>query len=196
MDRREPAVRARSTVTHHWLQRAQSVPANWNVHFVVVAGDEVVGTQAMTGKDFGIVREVNTGSWLGQKFHGVGMGTEMRAAVLHLAFVGLGALRATSSAFGDNAPSFRVSEKLGYVPDGTDWTERRGERAVRRRFVLDRDTWQQQHTVDVTIDGLTDACRTEFGISSRAECDLVKFLRSHGCLAVAEAHERPQFAGN
>ncbi len=42
----------------------------------------------------------------------------MRAAVLLLAFDHLGARTARSEAFADNPASLRVSEKLGYAPDG------------------------------------------------------------------------------
>jgi RimJ/RimL family protein N-acetyltransferase len=161
-----PAARARATVTYHWLQRSQSTPKRWNIDFVVLRDGVVAGTQGIRGVDFAIVREVSTGSWLGQKFHGEGIGTEMRAAVLYLAFEGLGAQRATSSAFEDNAPSGRVSEKLGYVPDGTDWQESRGKRAVMRRLVLTRESWERHRSVPVTIEGLTDSCRAEFGLSA------------------------------
>jgi RimJ/RimL family protein N-acetyltransferase len=159
-----PAVRARSTVAYHWAQRGESIPAKWNLNFVALTDGVVVGTQGIRGKNFAVVREVDTGSWLGRKFHGVGIGTEMRAAVLHLAFAGLGAERATSAAFEDNGPSFRVSEKLGYVTDGTDWCERRGKRAVMRRVMLTREAWERTHTVPVEIEGLTDACRAELGL--------------------------------
>jgi RimJ/RimL family protein N-acetyltransferase len=43
----------------------------------------------------------------------------MRAAALHLAFAGLGAREATSEAFADNRASNRVSQTLGYEPNGT-----------------------------------------------------------------------------
>ena len=42
----------------------------------------------------------------------------MRAAVLHLAFAGLGALEAQTSAWIDNTASQRVSLRLGYVHEG------------------------------------------------------------------------------
>lgn len=45
-------------------------------------------------------------------------GTEMRAAVLHLAFEGLGARYARSGTLDGNGASLRVSEKNGYVPQG------------------------------------------------------------------------------
>ena len=49
---------------------------------------------------------------------GRGLGVEMRAAVLHLAFAGLGALEAQTSAWIDNVASQRVSLRLGYLRDG------------------------------------------------------------------------------
>ncbi|MBY8854139.1 GNAT family N-acetyltransferase, partial [Saccharothrix sp. MB29] len=63
---------------------------------------------------FPVLREVDTGSWLGLEHQGKGCGTEMRAAVLLFAFDHLGALAARSSAFDDNLPSHGVSRKLGY----------------------------------------------------------------------------------
>jgi RimJ/RimL family protein N-acetyltransferase len=44
----------------------------------------------VSGRDFAVLREVHTGSWLGQRYQGQGLGTEMRSAVLHLGFAGLG----------------------------------------------------------------------------------------------------------
>ena len=63
---------------------------------------------------------MKTGSWLGRSFQGRGIGTEMRAAVLELAFRGLGAATAESGALEGNAASARVSEKLGYRHDGLE----------------------------------------------------------------------------
>lgn len=59
-----------------------------------------------------MLRQVSTASWLGLHHQRQGIGTEMRAAVLHLAFAGLGAVDALSGAFEDNPSSFSVSEKL------------------------------------------------------------------------------------
>ena len=79
-----------------------------------------MGQQEIAGRDYRILREVSTFSWLGLRYQGQGLGTEMRAAVLHLAFAGLGAAEAVSGAFDDNAQSLRVSEKLGYEFDGIE----------------------------------------------------------------------------
>jgi hypothetical protein len=79
--------------------------------------------------------------------------------VLHLAFAGLGAETARSGAFTDNPSSLRVSEKLGYVADGTETHERRGERATIQRLVLTRSRWEvlSRDWPEVTIDGLGPA---------------------------------------
>jgi RimJ/RimL family protein N-acetyltransferase len=53
------------------------------------------------------------GSWPGRRYQRQGAGTEMRAAVLFLAFDGLGALAAESGALEGNDASSRVSGKLG-----------------------------------------------------------------------------------
>jgi len=157
-----PADRARSTLQYHWLQRAGWQPAKWSLDLVVVENGTVVGTQGMSATDFAILREVGTGSWLGQAHQGRGIGTEMRAAVLHLAFAGLGARYATSGAFTDNAPSQAVSRKLGYVDDGMERRVRRGQAATVLRLRLDRATWQATGTVPVRISGLAD-CLAMFG---------------------------------
>ena len=45
----------------------------------------------MSAHDYPVLREVSTFSWVGVRHHGRGIGTEMWAAALHLAFAGLGA---------------------------------------------------------------------------------------------------------
>jgi hypothetical protein len=84
-------------------------------------------------KQFAIIREVSTGSWLGAAYQRRGFGTEMRAAVLQLAFDHLGATAARSGAFTDNPASLRISEKLGYRTDGASSHARRGTAATEIR---------------------------------------------------------------
>jgi hypothetical protein len=74
---------------------------------------------------------------------GAVIGTEMRAAVLDLAFAGPAAREATSEAFADNHASNRVSRALGYGPNGTSWSTRRGEAALLTRWRLTRDRWDK-----------------------------------------------------
>lgn len=161
---RPPAERARSVLQYHWSQRAAWKPENWTLDFAVVRDGTVVGAQGMSARDFAILREVTTGSWLGREHHGLGIGTEMRAAVLHLAFAGLGAHYATSGAFADNLASLGVSRKLGYAADGVERQVSRGLPAKTLRLRLDRQTWESGHAVPVTIRGL-EPCLPLFGLA-------------------------------
>ncbi|GHH68555.1 succinyl-CoA transferase Rv0802c [Streptosporangium violaceochromogenes] len=137
----EPAVRARQTARFHFTQWSAWTPERWSCSFAVVFDGQVVGTQELAGTDFAVTREVSSGSWLGRRFHGKGIGTEMRAAVLHLAFCGLGARYAVSAAFADNHASLAVSRRLGYVDDGIQIDNRLGEPVTTRRLRLSRDDW-------------------------------------------------------
>lgn len=149
-----PGVRARSVLQHHLGRMSELTPARWTLPFVVLAADEPVGMQDVGGVDFAVTREVHTGSWLGLRHHGRGIGTEMRAAVLHLGFAGLGADTAVSGAHTDNAASLGVSRKLGYAPDGLARRSVRDRLVVEQRLRLDRVTWERCRTVPVTIERL------------------------------------------
>jgi RimJ/RimL family protein N-acetyltransferase len=160
-----PAERARSVLLHHWRTLGAWTPGNWALHLVVLFDSVVVGTQGVSGRDFAVLREVATGSWLGLEHQGKGIGTEMRAAVLHLAFASLGAVSATSGAFIDNPASLGVSRKLGYAADGTNREVRRGQAAALQRLRIDAETWRRNQAVPVTTDGL-EPCLPMFGLVS------------------------------
>jgi hypothetical protein len=101
--------------------------------------------------------------------HGQGIGTAMRAAVLALAFDGLGAEFALSSAYTDNEASLTVSRRLGYADDGMTRHAIRGRPAEERRLRLSRESWRAAREAlrtslgEVTIDGL-DPCLPLFGL--------------------------------
>lgn len=157
-----PADLVRGVLQFSWSQRALLAPDRWRVHFLVRHEGRVIGTQDLSGTDFATTREVSTGSWIGRRHHGRGIGTEMRAAVLQLAFDHLGAVRARSSASADNRASQRVSERLGYRRDGTATVVRRGAATTDVRLVVDpagfvRPDWR------VEVDGLA-GCRPLLGI--------------------------------
>ncbi|MGW6579490.1 GNAT family N-acetyltransferase [Streptomyces globisporus] len=136
---------------------------DWTLSLAVLHEGEVVGRQDLMGRDFGVRRQVETGSWLGLPHQGRGLGTEMRAAALHLAFAGLGARYAVSAAMTDNLRSLGVSRRLGYGDDGLDTGVVRGAAVTLRRLRLDRARWEAHRSVAVTVEGL-DACRAEFGV--------------------------------
>jgi len=153
---------ARGTLQFHWQMLGQWAPENWSLNFVTLLDGQVIGTQALDARQFATLREVGTGSWLGRAHHGNGFGTEMRAAVLELAFAGLSAQWAVSEAFADNAASHGVSRRLGYADDGVARHVVRGEPVVGRRLRLDRTGWAAARTVDVRIEGLAP-CLPMFG---------------------------------
>jgi RimJ/RimL family protein N-acetyltransferase len=125
-----------NTFQHYWGVRASLTPDRWTLNFLVRLDGRVIGTQGLGAEDFPILREVTSGSWLGLRHQGRGIGTEMRAAVLMFAFDHLGAVSARSGAFDDNHASHAVSRKLGYRPDGTFTQVRRGEPARQTRLLL------------------------------------------------------------
>ncbi|MEW1795675.1 GNAT family N-acetyltransferase [Streptomyces niveus] len=149
-----PEERARATFQHLLGTVAGWTPRKWSLGLAVSWEGKVVGRQDLGATDFSVTGEAHTGSWLGQAYQGRGIGTEMRAAVLHLAFEGLGARFMTSGAMADNARSLRVSEKLGYRPDGREVVSVRGEARDHRRLRLDRAGWEAHRTVQVELHGL------------------------------------------
>jgi RimJ/RimL family protein N-acetyltransferase len=148
----------------HWSTWASWKPSDWGLHLVVDVDGTVVGTQGIGAHEFAALREVHTGSWLGLAHQGKGIGTEMRAAVLHLAFAGLGAEYAISAAYEYNGASLAVSRKLGYAADGIALDLVRGKPAVRRRLRLSRADWEAGGRIPVEIDGLAP-CLPHFGLT-------------------------------
>ena len=116
----------RGVLQHGWKRRSALTRDDWSLPLMVSEAGEPVGVQDIFATQFAVRRTVETGSWLAQPAHGRGIGTEMRAAVLHLAFAGLGAEEAYSGSFADNPASAAVSRHNGY--DG----ERRGDPRARR----------------------------------------------------------------
>jgi RimJ/RimL family protein N-acetyltransferase len=158
-----PEERARGLLQHHWSRWGSWKPSDWTLGLAVIRDGVVVGTQDVGGRDFAVLREVMTGSWLGRRYQGQGTGTQMRAAVLALAFDGLGAEWAVSTAFEGNPASLGVSGKLGYRDDGVEWHLVRGRPALTRRLRLGRADWQAARTIPVQIYGLPP-CLPLFGL--------------------------------
>ncbi|MFA1546587.1 GNAT family N-acetyltransferase [Actinomadura chokoriensis] len=160
---RPPAEVARGVVQHHWQTLGQWTPDDWELDLTVFHAGEVIGQQTLSARHLAVLREVRTGSWLGARHQGRGLGTEMRAAVLHLAFTGLGADEAVSSAFADSHASRAVSRKLGYQDDGVERRVIRNSLTVDHRMRLTRKEWERHSRVPVTIEGLAP-CLSMFGV--------------------------------
>ncbi len=146
--------RGRATFQHLLGTVADWRPEKWTLSLAVLREGEPVGRQDLTAVDYAVTREIETGSWLGLAHQGRGIGTEMRAAVAHLAFEGLGARFMTSAAMPDNPRSLGVSRRLGYRPDGLLVASVRGRARTFRRLRLDREAWQAHRAVPVEIHGL------------------------------------------
>jgi RimJ/RimL family protein N-acetyltransferase len=161
----EPVVRRRSTAQFLWRQRANWIADDWHLTFAIIHDGRPIGVQGILAKQFSVLREVETGSWLSQPFQGRGLGKEMRAAVLLFAFEGLGAVIARSGAFVDNVSSIRVSKGLGYRENGCHRLAPRGEPKVMLNFELTREEWlsRRSELPATAITGLETA-RPMFGL--------------------------------
>jgi RimJ/RimL family protein N-acetyltransferase len=157
----------RSSLRHFWDAWARVRPEAWNLQLAVVVDGEVQGLQAVHTANFATLRTFDTGSWLGRRFQGRGIGREMRAAALHLMFAGFDAQEATTSAFADNPTSLAVTRSLGYEPNGVETSLRRTEPAELLRFRLPRERWATGRRDDIEIVGLTDACFDLLGLAPR-----------------------------
>jgi RimJ/RimL family protein N-acetyltransferase len=146
--------RRQGVLRFSWARRGTTSAASWSLTLVTVVDDEVVGMQGIAAEDFPVSRTVGSGSWLNRAHQGKGIGTEMRAAMLHLAFAGLGAVRAESGAFEDNAVSIAVSRRNGYRDNGDKLIV---EGSTLRRevlFVMDRSDWEAVRRDDIEVIGL------------------------------------------
>jgi RimJ/RimL family protein N-acetyltransferase len=136
----------------------------WRLQFAVLVDGTLAGVQELEAEDFPAVRVVETSSWLGPGWRGRGVGRAMRLCVLALAFDGLGAQAAQTSAWPDNAASLGVSRSLGYADNGVVRHHARGRVADMPRMRLTRQVFaERHHRHGVRITGL-DRCRHLFGV--------------------------------
>ena len=163
---RPPMERARGVMQHHWNQLASWAADRWSLPLAVFHDGAVIGSQSVTGKEFAAVRQVSTGSWLGLRYQGHGFGTEMRAAVLELAFAGLGAQVAVTAAMTDNPASLGVSRKLGYRDNGVLRSAVRAGWGYEQQLALELEDWRAHRSVPVQIEGLED-CIDQFGLAAQ-----------------------------
>lgn len=136
-------------VAYHETALASWAPGSWTLNLLAWAEGTLAGTQGVVGERYAETRHVHTGSWLGRAFQRRGLGTEMRAAVLELAFRGLGAEVAESSWLEGNDASRRVSEKLGYRVTGTTTRSPRGEPVPTTVVELRRGEWRSPVPVEI-----------------------------------------------
>jgi RimJ/RimL family protein N-acetyltransferase len=152
----------RGYLAYHWANRSGWSSDDWELGLAVWLDCRPIGMQGMHARRFAALRTVGTGSWLARDVQGQGYGKEMRAAMLTLAFNGLGALVAETEAFTDNAASAGVSRALGYEENGTGGLAPEGVLRETQRFRMTVERWRSRSRPPVQIDGL-EACREMFG---------------------------------
>lgn len=124
-----------------WRKRAELMKDSWSLEFAVLREGVVVGLQGVSAVDFSLLREVRSGSRVGRPARGQGVGLRMRAMMLEFVFAHLGALMAHSGYVEGNEASRRISEKLGYRPNGVGSASYRGERLIDNKLLLSSEDW-------------------------------------------------------
>ncbi|MGI8613544.1 MAG: GNAT family N-acetyltransferase [Nocardioidaceae bacterium] len=154
----DPQDRVRFVLQEHWSQLGTWSASAWRLGVGVFLDKEPLGVVTLRARDFPVVHEVTTSSWLGLEHQGKGYGTEARAGLLTLAFDQLGADAALTEVFQDNHASQGVSRKLGYEPDGISRDARGDEVAISDRLRLTCQKWHSQPHTDVAVTGFADCC--------------------------------------
>ena len=153
-------------IAYHRHLRDSWKPESWKVDLGVWTDGVLVGVQGLGADGFAESRTVGTGSWLGARYQRQGIGTEMRAAVVELAFRELGADAVTSGAFLANPASRRVSEKLGYRVVGHETMSPRGTPEPHVLLRLERADWTGS-PFPIEVEGI-EPCLPLFGADPRS----------------------------
>jgi RimJ/RimL family protein N-acetyltransferase/ribosomal protein S18 acetylase RimI-like enzyme len=138
-----------SFVAHHDQSLREWEPGDWRLNLIAFHQGRPIGSQALRAREFGSRRTVDTGSWLGKAWQGQGLGTEMRAAILHFAFNGLNAREALSGYISGNPQSQAVSRKLGYEVVGSHVVAPRGDPLEHTDLLLRRESFHSDVPVEV-----------------------------------------------
>ncbi len=154
----------REFLRRYWKALSAWDSNEWRLPLVAYLNGKPIGLQDVWAEDFVVARTVRTGSWIGRGYQGQGLGTEMRAAALELAFGCLQVAEAYTDFYAENARSAAVSRKLGYVDNGQRVVSRRGQPAVERLMRLDRVSWERCRLSGVKVEGVAD-CLELFGLS-------------------------------
>ncbi|MFC8796959.1 GNAT family N-acetyltransferase [Promicromonospora sp. NPDC057138] len=156
----------RNVLAHQWKNRGRTAADDWVLSLAVFRKGEIVGEQQISAKNFHVTRSAHTGSWLGLRHHGQGIGTRMRLMALYLAFEGLDAAEMVSEAYTDNPASNAVSRRLGYATNGSRITAREERPVVENNYRMTRELWDARPSAlrpEITLDGLSPV-RELFGI--------------------------------
>ena len=149
----------RNLESYQWWMgsRARWTVDSWTLTLAAYEAGRPVGFQDVRAEQFPVFRTVHTGSWLGIRFQGRGIGKLMRQAVLALAFDHLGARFAETSAFLDNHASNRVSLGVGYEPNGFGELAPHGVPRPTQLFRMSLEGWRSRPRPAVTVEGVAAA---------------------------------------
>ncbi|MFH0412568.1 GNAT family N-acetyltransferase [Corynebacterium sp. L4756] len=151
-----------------WLNRAQTSPTQWWLDFIVMRGEEVVGTLSMRAPDFPETKSIETGSWIYHKYQGQGLGTLVRHALAATAFNHFGASQLTTSWADANVVSATVSSKLGYRKIKSievDNLGPGGQTTPGTQAMLERADYQQPSDIKVTATGVSPELKKLLGLA-------------------------------
>jgi RimJ/RimL family protein N-acetyltransferase/ribosomal protein S18 acetylase RimI-like enzyme len=143
------ALTEETVLDYHHERLSAFTAESWSLELVVFYRGQPIGVQSVSADRFAKTHRVTTGSWLGTNWQGQGLGTEMRVAVLQLAFGGLGAEVATSGAIAGNPQSLGVSRKLGYEVVGSHTVSPRGEPLEHTDIELRRESFRPTVPVEL-----------------------------------------------
>ena len=162
----DPSVPAAPRPLHllrtYWRDQTRWRQDSWTLHLVASYDGRPVGMQTMEGERFAEERTIDSSSWVAADDRGRGLGRAMRTAMLTLAFDGLGAHLAVTSAWSDNAASLRVSESIGYVFDRVERHPRGADEGELVHLHLDAAGWRAAPRPHANLVGVA-AARPAFG---------------------------------
>jgi len=153
----------RELLRRYWKSLAEFAPAKWRLKFAVYLVGTPIGVQDIWAEEFATNRAVTTGSWLNIDYQGQGYGTEMRRAVLDLAFNYLGAQEARTDFMEGNVKSSGVSRKLGYIETRVEPTTTDNVTVIKHYLRLDKESWFKTTRPEVAIKGF-EACLEMLGL--------------------------------
>lgn len=155
----------RGAIVHqtYWKAYGSWQPSAWRLPFMVMLDGRPIGAQELEASEFLRLGVVDTSSFLAAQHRGQGHGKRMRQTVLMLAFGPLGARAAITSAWHDNCASLRVSQALGYQPNGKTFHRREDGADTMVHMLLTREDWLvSRHSEGITVGGF-EPCRPFFG---------------------------------
>jgi RimJ/RimL family protein N-acetyltransferase len=155
-----------NTLRYYWRSRAETTVENWALNLATHdRHGHLIGLCTLNAEQFPATRTATTGSWIGQRYQGQGLGREMRHAALHLIFAGLTGETATTRAWHDNTASLRVTRSLPYTHQGAVEEQRRDRADTMLAFAMTRQQWQSVRRNDIQLAGV-EPIREFLGITT------------------------------